>query len=102
MRKMVLVGVLCFAQVVQTLAHSWYPAACCSGQDCKPIRQLLVQPNGDWILYIQLTESSGLVPVMVPKDHPKQPSLDSHIHVCVGLGSDDKLFVRCVFVPGDA
>jgi len=57
------------------LAHSWYPADCCSGEDCRPVpaSDLRELDKGEW-LYIPLA--------LVYQKRQVFPSQDSNYHVC--------------------
>ena len=72
------------------LAHSWYPKACCGGNDCHPV------PCGE----LQLKD--GVIwnriyfgPAMI------HPSLDSYCHVCVSAPNSGEIprIPNCVFIP---
>lgn len=73
-------------------AHSWYPAACCSGQDCHPVpcEELIPTKDGGYKWGKNLFSK-----------YQVHPSQDKTCHVCVGEISDDNGTVLpipyCVF-----
>ena len=77
-------------------AHSWYPAQCCTGQDCKKVDQLDYLPDGSILMHF------GGQQVVVPRGFSMQPSQDLEAHVCVFRGSNGRWMPRCVFLPGTA
>lgn len=79
-------------------AHSWYPRACCSGQDCRPIDASEVRstPAG-W--YVEPTGE-----VIPYGDRRERLSRDGKFHRCSRHFFDQRLAdsTICLFVPGMA
>ena len=78
----------------QALAHSWYPAKCCSGQDCRKVDSIEKLEDGDLLF------RAGPVSVVVPAEFQRLPSPDNNTHVCVYQVRNGEYRPRCVFVPG--
>jgi hypothetical protein len=76
------------------LAHSWYPARCCSGQDCRKVDSIEKLPDGDMLF------RAGSISVVVPAEFMRLPSQDNDTHVCVYQVRGGEYRPRCVFVPG--
>lgn len=74
------------------LAHSWYPAECCSDRDCLPVEEKLYH-NGKVFV-----RGGGLL-VEVPKGFQIQPSQDEREHFCWQMDAGE-LKLRCYFAPG--
>lgn len=90
------------AQSYPAASHSFYDAACCSGQDCAPvIRSELLQPSPLHtelfpglpalpVLWVETKHGKGIVPsTMIPRE-----SKDEKVHVCI---RDKK--VICIYMP---
>lgn len=79
-------------------AHSWYPASCCSNQDCQPVdaSEIRSTPTG-W----QVAPTGEVIPY---GDHREQVSQDGAFHRCsrhfVDPAAEDRTI--CLFVPGMA
>ena len=58
-----------------TLAHSWYPAECCSDRDCEVVLEEWSVPEG---MAIRTKHGIAIFPV----NHPVRPSQDQHDHAC--------------------
>ncbi len=82
-------------------AHSWYPSNCCGARDCTVAERVVKQPNGDWVVYFR-APWFDTIPVVVPKDFPKQPSMDGNYHICPYTDGSGKYLARCVFEPGNS
>ena len=78
----------------RALAHSWYPARCCSGQDCRKVDRIESLPDGDALFH------AGSISVVVPAEFMRLPSEDNETHVCVYRVGSGEYRPRCVFVPG--
>ena len=57
------------------LAHSWYPAECCSDRDCEVILEECEVPEG-----LALRTKHGVA--IFPVNHPVRPSADQRDHAC--------------------
>jgi hypothetical protein len=77
-------------------AHSWYPARCCSGQDCRKVDRIEPLQGGDALFH------AGSISVVIPAEFPRLPSEDSDAHVCVYRVFSGEYRPRCVFVPGSS
>ena len=77
----------------EAIAHSWYPRACCGAQDCRRVDKIDFLPGGEMIMHV------GWMRVVVPPDFLRQPSHDSHAHVCISFATGT-LRPICVFMPG--
>jgi nitrous oxide reductase accessory protein NosL len=83
------------------LAHSWYEAECCSGQDCQQVSPMNVKATAaGWL--VQLTSKdhplvkapfSTIIPYDSPKVHKSQ---DENFHVCFG---PKQQILFCIYVP---
>lgn len=80
----------------RALAHSWYPAKCCGGQDCHDVDRIEPLPDGDALFH------AGSISVVVPAEFLRLPSQDNHTHVCVYQIGSGEYRPRCVFVPGSS
>lgn len=69
-------GVVLWQWTTPADAHSWYPHACCSDDDCAPALHLKQVPEGRIV-----TSKHGSV--LVPTGHPIRESQDSDFHVCM-------------------
>ena len=76
------------------VAHSWYPAKCCSGRDCRRVDSIQMLEDGDMLF------RAGSISVVVPAEFMRQPSPDNDTHVCVYQVGSGEYRPRCVFVPG--
>jgi hypothetical protein len=79
-------------------AHDWYPAECCSGQDCMTATKIEVDRNG-WLLVLV-----GELRVPIPPGFAIRTSPDSHIHICFresfgDVGLHSHLVPMCLFLP---
>jgi hypothetical protein len=88
------VAVLLALAARDALAHSWYPARCCSGQDCRKVDSIEKLPDGDMLF------RAGSISVVVPAEFMRLPSQDNDTHVCVYQVRGGEYRPRCVFVPG--
>ncbi len=77
-----------------SVAHSWYPARCCGGQDCMQVDSIEVLDDGDMLF------RAGSISVVVAAEFQRLPSPDNHTHVCVYQVGSGEYRPRCVFVPG--
>jgi hypothetical protein len=75
-------------------AHSWYPAKCCAGHDCRKVDSIEKLEDGDLLF------RAGPVLVVVPAEFMRLPSPDNDTHVCVYKVGSGEYRPRCVFVPG--
>jgi len=75
-------------------AHSWYPAKCCTGHDCKKVDSIEKLDDGDLLF------RAGAISVVVPAEFMRLPSPDNETHVCVYQVGSGEYRPRCVFVPG--
>lgn len=77
--------------VALLFVHSWYPQACCGGQDCRPVPCAEIRPiPSGWIWHG--VEFSRLV---------MKPSPDGACHVCVSnnsMGANGNPFGLCIFL----
>jgi hypothetical protein len=76
------------------VAHSWYPAKCCSGQDCRKVDSIEKLEDGDMLF------RAGAISVVVAAEFLRLPSPDNDTHVCVYQVGSGEYRPRCVFVPG--
>lgn len=87
------VAVVCFfvfmLSHLTAKAHDWFPAECCSNQDCFPVKDtdLQLQPDGSYIVV-----HSGKRAVDV------RESLDGRYYLCTGNATLDGE-PKCVFEP---
>lgn len=86
--KRVIAALLAVAVTAGTaVAHSWYPSACCGGDDCFPVAcDQLVEDRTGWV-YLPTGNHFETTQV--------QPSQDRSCHVCLGLADKRSL---CAFV----
>jgi hypothetical protein len=77
-----------------TVAHQWYPKACCNEQDCFAADRVVRRSDG--ALEIQ----AGPVHVLVPPGFEARASRDNRVHVCVWRDGVGKYHARCLFLPG--
>ena len=73
---LVLLACLVFAFTSPSRAHSWYDPACCSGIDCKPVPDGVVEEHKDG-LYVQ---GYGILSYADPR---VRQSRDWQTHLCV-------------------
>lgn len=78
------------------LAHSWYPPACCTGQDCRKVDRIDHLPDGGLLMHF------GGQQVVVPRGFEQLPSQDADAHVCVYRNALGRWVPRCVFIPAGA
>jgi hypothetical protein len=83
-------------------AHSWYPAACCSGRDCAPIRASAITRLGhNYVVTLRRGEHPMLDPATEitirqwPIDQT-EASQDTEAHICL---SPIDARVLCLFMP---
>ena len=76
------------------VAHSWYPAKCCSGRDCQRVDSIEMLEDGDMLF------RAGSISVVVPAEFMRLPSQDNNAHICVYQVGSGEYRPRCVFVPG--
>lgn len=111
MRLRLAVALLLIATPV--LAHSWYPAECCSDQDCHEIPDTAVREESDGS-YTVLASGERFYPPgsqkMVEGYSPEggaQPmrartfkwSKDGSYHRCTPAGQDGSSWTFCLFIP---
>ena len=87
MRLVIVLIVLLWAMPAKS--HSWYPAICCGGQDCREITDV-EEVKGGYMVMHKWFRAYGQV----------LPSPDGNFHACTfhALGdTDEKL--RCFFAP---
>ena len=81
-------------------AHSWYPADCCSGEDCAPVEALAwVTPADAEQPRLVVTTARGQA--IIPYGFPVKPSQDSRMHVCMMYDHFGEMTVLCVFMPAN-
>lgn len=73
--------------------HSWYPPACCGGNDCAPAEAVEHRADGTML------KSQGIWwPLKAAKQ--RLPSPDGQWHICIyDFGDGKGLQVVCVFEP---
>lgn len=71
---------------VAARAHSWYPAECCSGEDCTPVDKSRVKV---------VEGGYALDGVVIPQAIVRK-SLDGEFHVCI---PPTTRVMRCFFAP---
>jgi hypothetical protein len=73
--------------------HSWYPASCCSGQDCAPVDAVaFVASEGSNLPVMVVTTKWGTKAV---DEHTRRyDSPDGQLHACIFNGR-----VLCLFLP---
>jgi hypothetical protein len=83
---------------LQANAHSWYPIACCSNQDCQPVdhSEILSTPAG-W----KVAPTGEVIPYGDSREHF---SPDGQFHRCSRhfVDPSNKDSTICLFVPGMA
>jgi hypothetical protein len=73
-------------------AHDWYPAECCSGQDCAPADTVVIRDDGSY-----LVTSRGMSTV-IPADYNKwRRSPDGQVHVCIRRLRSGGEYLVCAF-----
>lgn len=92
LKKLILCTAFCVAMgATVAFAHSWYPAKCCSGTDCKPVPcDSLVELKGGDMGYVD--ENGKAYRFAKEKINPSE---DNECHVCIHATSDQPL---CVFI----
>lgn len=75
------------------LAHSWYPAECCSDRDCRPVEEKIYRDGKTFV------RGSGML-LEVPTGFLIRPSQDQKEHFCWELRAGE-LKLRCYFAPGN-
>ena len=76
------------------LGHSWYPASCCSGDDCAPVDSMTLASPEYW----SITSKHGTVLVSI--DMPTRASQDGAAHVCISKNPvSGTLKPLCLFLP---
>lgn len=73
-------------------AHDWYPFACCSNQDCRPVAQSSISERPDGYHVAQNGDVLGYT------DQRIRQSQDNEYHLCTVAG-DDNARTICLFVP---
>jgi hypothetical protein len=86
---------------IRANAHSWYPSECCSDKDCKPASRLVIDQQGDRLVFV------GGQKIWVSKYHKARPSQDGQVHICyreVGgeLDGSSNIVAICLFTPGES
>lgn len=61
------------ALTMPVLAHSWYPASCCSDNDCKPVACEDIDETPTGYIYDGVTFQKSAA----------KPSKDRYCHVCI-------------------
>jgi len=75
------------------VAHDWYPAECCSGQDCAPVTGVsFVSSSPNELPVMIVTTQYGTKPV--PRSIAPRESPDERMHACIFQGQ-----VICLFIP---
>lgn len=91
MRWIALVLLSGLALAPRAKAHDWYPASCCSNQDCSPVAEAEVSEDDAWYYYKGRPFAK----------HATKQSPDGRYHVCYipsqGMGSQP--FIRCMWRP---
>jgi hypothetical protein len=78
-------------------AHSWYPADCCSGEDCAPVDGMAwIVPAGGGQARLVVTTAHGKA--VIPYGFPVKASKDSRMHACM-RDHYGEMTVICVFAP---
>jgi len=93
LKVLVLSTVLLASSLGSGLAHSWYPPACCSDTDCKPVPcEELVENDNGGVTYKGTNFPKSMI-------HPSQ---DMQCHVCAGtyhqLDGGTQPIPRCIFI----
>jgi hypothetical protein len=78
--------------VPSAVAHSWYPAACCSTQDCRE----LVEDKGEMVL--ETPEGWQLWDGRIVARGKAKPSPDTKFHLCETRAKS----IICFFAPPGA
>lgn len=73
-----------------SIAHEWYPAACCSGNDCRPVECSELVERGKGIAYRNFYFYDQMI----------KPSLDGQCHVCISNETTPEFIPvpHCVFI----
>jgi hypothetical protein len=78
------------------LAHSWYPAKCCTAYDCDTADSMLIDEFGAMVII------DGKRRLVIPHSLPRSESPDNNIHICydreeMRKGVQPEIY--CVFLP---
>jgi len=94
MRAVLLFAALALA--TPALAHSWYPAACCSGTDCEPlpIENISESKDGWTINFCSNTRPGLCIANGFVKRGQEKISQDGGYHVCFNASR-----IICFFTP---
>jgi len=90
---LIVVFALCVVVATGALAHSFYDAQCCSGDDCAPVPDGAVTEGPDGYTL----PNGGLVPYGSPKI---RFSPDGQYHWCHSVPINGEPFTYCLYVPG--
>ena len=79
-------------------AHDWYPLECCARNDCMPARGIEGDGRGGMTVIV------GDLRIGIPEGFAPRPSLDSRIHVCFRMYSNEidgsiTITPICLFLP---
>jgi hypothetical protein len=76
-------------------AHEWYPPQCCSGNDCRPIRQddVELRPDGFFV-----KESGELIPYGDVRIRKTPPEGGASFHRC-SVGGKAEGATLCLYIP---
>jgi hypothetical protein len=91
----ILLFAITLVPVLPAQAHSWYPAECCSGQDCREADMVTELPDGSAKVQV------GNDTVVVPRSLKRRISPDGHYHLCYRKWTDSTI-VHCFFEPAQA
>lgn len=100
MKSMIVaLGIVIFSTTA--LAHSWYSAECCSGNDCSEVLDAQKLPDGNML--VTTKHGQGIVK---PKTD-KRPSRDAVDHACLVMMPEHLIdpanpnlkYVRCYYIP---
>lgn len=81
--------------------HDWYPFECCGRNDCTPARAIEADGRGGMTVLV------GDLRIGIPEGFATRTSLDSRIHVCFRISSnelDGNIIITpvCLFLPTQA
>lgn len=84
-------------------AHSWYPWECCADNDCAPIHEIKILPNGDMDITIKVGKRDDKgrpiegevieMHAVFPSDFKQRTSQDGETHACIVAGQPKCLFI---------
>jgi hypothetical protein len=91
---LVILGLLIWS-ATKAEAHDWFPANCCSGFDCRVIKQSDVQTT---VRGFVLPGNSEVVPYSSPKIKQTPPEGDGDYAACTKGGKPDGAII-CLYIP---